>query len=792
VISVVTSLLLFTNCTYAAEQDVIEDPNMNYELTKLSTGLASNLLEIKKLNEAKKTLLEKIEKLKRISKFTDQKNLKNAQMKLQFAKTRQYIKDLENTIKNYETRINNTNQSIEKISKEIEKINNGSSFKLSNPNKISIKNKSKELLKTVKKTVKTPVPKLVNEIKNTTKTNVKTSFNDIKTATTSVKGFKANGLKVAGGGLKAFNLGTYVVDNTQQITGVLKKIEQDKDSFRDYTDSALKIASITGIGAVADGLNGYEKTIEDIIQIKGDLNDKETERFNLYVKQYEGVVLKKNLTTMLNGKYYKKQFLKIDTEKDFNNEFNNIVKYQKNSATKLLNDLEQYKKSLEEDLYALNNPVETAEGFFGTIGGAEMLVGRLLARPLSKDGIRQTVLKSQIQSLDTLILNTKKEITKLNDKQYINDNLLPMFTQAYANTQINDIATTYVQTVKETEKRISNLEDNLKKLVDTSKEYVYEVKNDKYNKLAELIDENKNSEEVTNSVVNDIKNNMFVDYLNKQKNNIIEPIEYLEEQKQEIPKTLYSDTNEPPKIASGITTWSGYASDTALDQYGVAKPGNSGVPIAGKTYITFNDGKIDYIRTSANDNPDYTKESANVTGLENHIEGEFEVTDGETTWKSYGSYSYTYWGQWESPNATPTYDIKKAYWIVGQTATDIPQQGTAQYKGVVKGFEFDNNKYINDLSGTTNINIDFGTSAVTGDMHIENPANGVTFADVSINGNISNGDISMAQLSGDNVSSWSKINATVYGPEAQELGGFWWINKTDGHLGQGLISAKKQ
>ncbi len=260
------------------------------------------------------------------------------------------------------------------------------------------------------------------------------------------------------------------------------------------------------------------------------------------------------------------------------------------------------------------------------------------------------------------------------------------------------------------------------------------------------------------------------------------------------------DTNLPVKeeveaqIKTGLVTWRGYATDTALDSNNKTKSGNSGIPIADNTYITFQDGKIDHIRTSADGDPVYTKETDSVSGSENHTEGKFKVTDGTTTWTSYGSYNYTYWGYWESPNATDIYDIKKAYWIVGQTTTDIPTQGSALYKGVIKGSEFYADHYVDDLTGTTNINIDFtNNNKVTGDMTINRVSDGSNFATVNIGGEMgTDGVITEAQLSGNNVESWSKLNARLNGPQAQELGGFWWINKDDGHLGQGIVSAKKE
>jgi hypothetical protein len=154
-----------------------------------------------------------------------------------------------------------------------------------------------------------------------------------------------------------------------------------------------------------------------------------------------------------------------------------------------------------------------------------------------------------------------------------------------------------------------------------------------------------------------------------------------------------------------------------------------------------------------------------------------------TTMKESDTYSYLSWGEWSSDkdDVLGSSVLHSSPWIAGKMTTglDIPQTGSASYKGIVKGQVYESGTF-SSLSGTTNLTADFANRTLSGTFDNIKRANNTIYTNQAILSNVS-WNTNTNSLSGDLTSSGmtGSVNGAFFGTNAQEVGGSWTLDKND-------------
>jgi len=166
------------------------------------------------------------------------------------------------------------------------------------------------------------------------------------------------------------------------------------------------------------------------------------------------------------------------------------------------------------------------------------------------------------------------------------------------------------------------------------------------------------------------------------------------------------------------------------------------------------------------------------------------VGTGKTTVYTHVSdkYNYLIWGG-AGENSSPTV-LGPGLWIMGKITpeNDMPKTGTASYKGSVIGYAD------REINGGINLTADFKNKSVAGTLNCTYRDNGRKFATATLSSvkiNDPDKGAFLGDLSGSNIKSGS-IGGAFFGKKAEEIGGFWKIEKKDGPTGHGIFVGKKQ
>ena len=111
-------------------------------------------------------------------------------------------------------------------------------------------------------------------------------------------------------------------------------------------------------------------------------------------------------------------------------------------------------------------------------------------------------------------------------------------------------------------------------------------------------------------------------------------------------------------------------------------------------------------------------------------------------------------------------------------------------KGNVRGSVCEGGTF-SPLTGTTTLNVDFATQKMTGSFdNLHRPDGTVYASSASVDANFGSSNHITGTLSAPGMS--GNIDASFFGPKAQEVGGSWTLNKDDGSAKAGGTFAAKQ
>ncbi|MCB2182165.1 MAG: transferrin-binding protein-like solute binding protein [Desulfobulbaceae bacterium] len=228
----------------------------------------------------------------------------------------------------------------------------------------------------------------------------------------------------------------------------------------------------------------------------------------------------------------------------------------------------------------------------------------------------------------------------------------------------------------------------------------------------------------------------------------------------------------------------------------------------GYTRVYYNENLGDLYFFGYGDGPAETKEIKPGNGSTLYLHPSGDGTGDERTRilseseaAYFGNYSYTAWGTWSDPNATNK--IYTSHWVVTDQTPDVemPKQGSATYQGKLAGGQWTLGQTgYNAVNGNINLNADFGSGVISGNLTVKNASTGATWGTASI----SNGSIGDSGFGGQlvgagisNTETWhSQIHGDFGGKSAAETGGVWAITKGTGNNGDeravGVFRAKKQ
>jgi len=164
-----------------------------------------------------------------------------------------------------------------------------------------------------------------------------------------------------------------------------------------------------------------------------------------------------------------------------------------------------------------------------------------------------------------------------------------------------------------------------------------------------------------------------------------------------------------------------------------------------------------------------------------------------------GKYNYTAWGEWSGGSASAPEHLHA---IVGLATNDMPNTGTATYTGQLTGDYYDSvgpgsppgpypqetkTVEVNAISGSVVLNADFGSNTVSGSLntrHNGNPFANATF-NLPVNGNSFHGNMTL------DVGGNGQVGGAFYGPNAEEAGGSFHIQRNDGTGAIGIYHARQ-
>lgn len=154
-------------------------------------------------------------------------------------------------------------------------------------------------------------------------------------------------------------------------------------------------------------------------------------------------------------------------------------------------------------------------------------------------------------------------------------------------------------------------------------------------------------------------------------------------------------------------------------------------------------------------------------------------------------FSYSSWGYWESSDYYGYYYNETnafGYWVAGDLtpAAQIPNSGTAGYTGGMVGWT-QAGYYI---EGTMNWTVNFGSRTVGGTFDNVTKNGAAWLTNVNVSGGWNSGqNLVSANLTGTNVSS-GVAKGAFFGPNAEELGGSWRIDHSNGDKAAGIFLGK--
>ena len=149
-------------------------------------------------------------------------------------------------------------------------------------------------------------------------------------------------------------------------------------------------------------------------------------------------------------------------------------------------------------------------------------------------------------------------------------------------------------------------------------------------------------------------------------------------------------------------------------------------------------------------------------------------------------FSYSSWGYWYHWDGN--YNLDEGYWVAGELThtANIPNSGSAVYSGGMVGLTQD----FHYVEGTMNWTVNFSNRTVSGSFDNITKDNLPWISSASVNGGWSSGQNAVsATISGTNISS-GVANGAFFGPHAEELGGSWRIDHTNGDKASGIFLGK--
>ena len=155
--------------------------------------------------------------------------------------------------------------------------------------------------------------------------------------------------------------------------------------------------------------------------------------------------------------------------------------------------------------------------------------------------------------------------------------------------------------------------------------------------------------------------------------------------------------------------------------------------------------------------------------------------------QSQAQFSYSNWGEWYLVDHA-TGDIWQGHWVAGELtpAAQIPNSGSVLYSGGMIGYTQDGSV----LEGAMNWTVNFSTRSVGGSFDNITKSGSPWVASAAVNGGWSDGNnLISASLTGSNIVS-GIAKGSFFGPNAEELGGSWRIDHTNGDKGTGIFLGK--
>lgn len=137
------------------------------------------------------------------------------------------------------------------------------------------------------------------------------------------------------------------------------------------------------------------------------------------------------------------------------------------------------------------------------------------------------------------------------------------------------------------------------------------------------------------------------------------------------------------------------------------------------------------------------------------------------------SLTYTTYGYWSQANADQSGAV--GVFAGGQQtpASTAPGMATATYNGGAMGVADQGGNAL-QLVGTSQVNANFGSGAINGNLNLQNAANGAQFDNVSLNGNIvANTTTFSGATAGAVTGGTGKFAGQFNGPAYDEVGGTW-------------------
>jgi hypothetical protein len=196
----------------------------------------------------------------------------------------------------------------------------------------------------------------------------------------------------------------------------------------------------------------------------------------------------------------------------------------------------------------------------------------------------------------------------------------------------------------------------------------------------------------------------------------------------------------------------------------------------------------------------------NVNNLDGVFSGNFSIASMSNT-DAAVTYNYLSWGKWNGTNPAQTYTEKNGNvsalaggdWLMGRVALAIPKQGSAIYSGNIQGdyLSTSNVRSAGIMSGTINMNANFGTGALTGTLYIKKNnvawvTSSITSGQVFFDPNNGGSARIQANLSGGTSGGISGGFFGKNGVMPTEAGGIWRLRNNNGSAATGIYRAKKQ